>query len=301
MKIIVTGATGFVGTSLVACLEKNGHQVMAIVRDENKSKTLFPSGVVVRKIVMEDYGTYVPQNELYDVFIHLAWDGTSGKSRADYCKQIKNVQYSCDALGLAHRFGCKRFVYARSIMEYDAESLLYSNEGVNPPKTYIYSAAKLSAGLMTKALADEYDMEYCSFIISNIYGPGERSERFINTMVRRLMANERIELTHGRQKYDFIYIDDAVYAMMLVALRGKNQCSYYIGNEKIDILRSYVEKMKMVIKSTSELEYGKIPLIMKTLDYSEFDTCRMKKEFGWEPQIDFETGIQKMVEFEKEK
>lgn len=299
MKIIVTGATGFVGVNLVACLEKNGHQVMAIVREKKADFTAFSPNVVVCEIPMERYHIYRPVKEQYDIFIHLAWAGTSGESRADYDMQIKNIQYSCDAVKLAHRFGCKRFIYAGSIMEYDAESLLHSNEGICPPKTYIYNTAKLSAGLMAKSLAYEYGMEYCSYIISNVFGPGEHSERFINSMVRRMIANEIIQLTHGRQKYDFIYIDDAVNAMMIVALSGINQYSYYIGNETVETLKTYVERMKKVIGSNSELEYGRIPLLMKTLDYSEFDTSRMKKEFGWSPQVNFETGIQKLVEFEK--
>ena len=301
MKIILTGATGFVGRNLVAHLKEAGHQIKVIVRDAEKASDIWGQNVEVCQLKMKEYKSYLPKDAEcgYDIFVHLAWDGTSGEKRGDYRKQLENIEYACDAVELAQRFGCKRFAYAGSIMEYDAESLLHSNEGMNPSVAYIYSSAKLSADLMLKSVVAEKEMEYVNFTISNIFGPGEKSERFINTVVRKMLRNEPIELTHGYQSYDFIYVDDAVRAIELVLQQGKNQCSYYIGNKKPQVLRTYIQQMKEITGSSSELLFGKIPLKMHTLEYTEFDTARLKEDFGWEPKVSFEEGIERLMAYER--
>lgn len=295
MKVIITGATGFVGQNLVRELAAQDAEVTALVRGRNHIPQNFRlcRNIHCYECGMEDYLTAsdtVLKDVQGDVFIHLAWAGTSGKQRADYGLQLSNIRAACDAVKLAGKLGCSKFINAGSIMEYEAGEYL-SADGAKPGGGYIYSTAKLAGDYMAKCVAGEINLSYINLIISNIYGAGERSERFLVSTVRKLLKNETIPLTEGRQLYDFIYVTDAVKAITEIAKADKASGSYYIGNRIQYPLREFLLRMKQVLASASLLEFGKVPFKGPMLTYQEFDTARLERELGFTPEIAFEEGI----------
>lgn len=292
MNVVVTGSTGFVGRELVAELLRQKDHVTVLVRERRQIPKEWAECVQVIEASMEQYADLEKKDfagEEADVFFHLAWNGTSGNLRANVPVQLKNIQYTCDAVSLAEKLNCKRFVNAGSIMEYEAMQYLTSAEA-DPGMGYIYSTAKLTADFMAKTTAVNHHMDYINVVISNIYGPGECSARFINTTVRKMLKNQIIELTHGQQLYDFIYITDAVKEVVLAAKKGEHNRNFYIGNAAPKPLKDFIIQMKKILKSESELQFGKVPFKGALLSYKEFDTEEMRK-LGYEPAITFEQGI----------
>ena len=100
---------------------------------------------------------------------------------------------------------------------------------------------------MLKTIAADINLNYVNVIISNVYGPGERTPRFLNSVIRALINNQDLDLTEGKQLYDFIYIDDAMQMIKMVAEKAKNFESYYIGNTMQYPLREFVIKAKEII------------------------------------------------------
>ena len=112
-RVIISGATGTIGTALVAELIKNEVEVLVLCREGSKRNDSIPKSplVTLKYASLSDFASL--ENDTgkeYDVFYHLAWDGTTGQSRNDYYLQTQNVRYALDAVGLAGRFGCKTFV-----------------------------------------------------------------------------------------------------------------------------------------------------------------------------------------------
>lgn len=293
MKTIVTGATGFIGKWLVRELIAQGNEVTVIVRN----KTKIPE--VWRKYEVEVIGAslhefaFLEKQDFskagYDIFFHLAWAGTSGMERADSKLQLQNVQSACDAVKLAKKLGCNRFVNAGSIMEYETMQYV-PMDGATPGLGNIYSIAKMTADFMAKTVATKEEISYINVIISNIYGAGEKSARFLNTVLRKMIANESIPLTNGEQLYDFIYVTDAVKAIVYVAANGGSNETYYIGNTKQRPLKEFVLEMKQIVESKSELKFGEVPFVGVSLSYNEFDTEKLQR-MGFIPRISFEQGI----------
>jgi len=295
MRVVVTGATGFVGQNLVRALATQNIEVIALVHNKDRIPQDWQSFELIQCIEcnMRDYATISDltlKNFSADILVHLAWAGTSGTQRANEALQLENVQAACDAVRLARRLGCTKFINAGSIMEYEAKNYL-SVDGTMPGGGYIYSTAKLTADYMAKCIAKQMDMAYINIIISNIYGVGERSERFLVSTVRKLIKNENVPLTGGQQLYDFIYVTDSVNAIVKVIENGKPFNNYYIGNKTQYPLREFLLRMKQVLASASVLEFGKIPFNGPLLSYEEFDTARLENELGFTPQISFEEGI----------
>ena len=305
MKAVVTGATGFVGKWLVEELLRQGDEVTVIVRNSNSVPCNWKTQVHIVEASLEQL-SHLTVNDFNmataDMFFHFAWAGTSGMDRADTEMQLANVQYACDAVRLASILNCKRFVNAGSIMEYEAMAYV-PQDTTKPGMGYIYSIAKLTADCMAKTVATKEKIGYINVIISNIYGIGEKSARFLNTTMRKMLNNERIPLTHGEQLYDFIYVEDAVKAIILAGKEGIENSSYYIGNVDQKPLKEYIVEMRDVLKSVSELAFGEVPFVGPRLTYHEFST-RGLTELGFFPAVSFAEGIKLtkdwMVEVENE-
>lgn len=296
MKYIVTGAAGFVGQALVNELISEKNQVLVLVRNTCKIPCEWKENKLLTILAVEMKNYSEIANDIkerdFDVFIHLAWAGTSGMERADVDLQLNNVRYCCDAVRLAASLGCKKFLNAGSIMEYEAMQFI-PKDGSQPGMGNIYSTAKMTADFMAKATSVKEGINYNNIIISNIYGAGEKSQRFLNTTLRKMMKNESIPLTHGEQLYDFIYIDDAVKAIRKVA-ENDDICNeaVYIGNSVQRPLKEFILEMKEAAGSTSELLFGKIPFNGALLCYNEFDTLKLENRLEFTPTISFAKGIE---------
>ena len=117
-KIIVTGATGCVGSAIVRRALAHGMDVTCIVHEGSKRLSNLPQDEKVKIVEcnLSNYGT-LNLPDKYDAFIHMAWDKTFGASRDDAESQMRNIQYTLDACRLAKRCGCQVFVGAGSQAE----------------------------------------------------------------------------------------------------------------------------------------------------------------------------------------
>lgn len=296
---IVTGAAGFLGRAFVNWLLRENEKVIVIVRDKYSAINLWGDKVKIIERDLADAGSItnrhldVPDDE--KILVHFAWDGTSGDKRALENIQLNNVRMSCALIRKAKELDCRRFIYAGSIMEYEAMKTAAS-DNERPSRNTMYSIAKLTADFMLKTIAADIGIDYLNVIISNIYGPGEVSRRFLNNVVRSLIKNESLKLTEGLQPYDFIYSDDAMRMIKAVADRGTPFESYYIGNAVQKSLRDFVIEAKNVINSSSELIFGAVPFTGQALDYTEFD-CGKIETLGIMPEISFSEGIRKTADW----
>lgn len=292
MKVVVTGATGFVGKWLVSQLLEQQDQVAIIIRDKSRIPQEWKKKVY---IVEEDLQRleYLSSDDFCDcregIFFHLGWAGTSGEMRMNVAQQMENVRITCEAVKLAKRLKCTRFVYAGSIMEYEAMEYI-PTDGSVPAMGNIYSVMKLTADFCAKILSTQENIDYINVVISNIYGAGEYSSRFINRTLLKMIKNETIPLTHGNQLYDFIYVSDAVKAIIIAAKFGEKNSVYYVGNEKQYTLKSYVLQMRELLESESQLLFGAIPYNGPMLTYKEFETEKIG-QLGFVPSVSFAEGI----------
>lgn len=311
---IITGANGFLGSHLAKALSKRDVKVYAIVKDETRNIKnlehlknieiiycdLFNLKKLKEKIEKVEKKTKKENTKTIDIFYHFAWAGTSGDERGNETLQLMNVQASCDALKVAKEMNIKNFIFPGSVMEYECQGCI-PKDGQHPGLGNIYSSAKLTAHYMTKTLAAKLEMNYKTLIISNIYGPGEISNRFINTTLLNLINRKETAFTEGNQPYDFIYIDDAISAMLLVGEKGKPFCNYYIGNKEQRPLKEYIKEMRDCIDKEIPLGFGKVPFNGEALTYKAFKTDTLEKEFNFKPEVTFKEGINQTIQWLKER
>lgn len=299
-KVIVTGANGFIGKTLVATLLKKGYFVVAldIHFDEMLSAN---QNVLCVNVLGKDVSALkdeIPSDD-YSFFFHLAWMGTSGSARADYQMQLNNVKLTCDYIKLCAAIGCMRVVYASSINEMETYEYLQSDD-IEPTGGYIYGTGKLAAHLMGETVAKLNDVEFIPVIITNIYGVGEKSARMIYTSIKKLLNKEHCSFTEGYQTYDFIYITDAINSIIAVAEKGKAFNRYYIGSGEPKPLREFLIEMKNIVDPNVEIGLGDIPFKGIDISYKQFDFKKVEEDTGYVNEISFPEGIKMTAEWIKE-
>lgn len=296
-NVIVTGANGFIGKTLVNALLENDYRVVALdirfddvlVNDERVTC------VNVMNKEVAALAEEIPHQE-YRCFFHLAWAGTSGPARADYAVQLNNVKLACDYIKLCSEIGCKRVVYASSINEMETYEYLQSDD-IEPAGGYIYGTGKLAAHLMGETVAKLNGIEFIPVIITNIYGVGEKSARMIYTSINKLVHKEHCSFTAGYQTYDFIYITDAINSIIAVAEKGKAFNRYYIGSGEPKPLREFLLEMRDIVDPEAELGLGDIPFKGVDISYDQFDLKKVERDTGYKNEVPFAEGIRMTAEY----
>lgn len=296
-NVIVTGANGFIGKTLVNALLEKGYHVVALdIRfDDVLANDERVTCVNVMNKEVAALAGEIPQQD-YMCFFHLAWAGTSGPARADYVVQLNNVKLACDYIKLCSKIGCKRVVYASSINEMETYEYLQS-DNIEPAGGYIYGTGKLAAHLMGETVAKLNGIEFIPVIITNIYGVGEKSARMIYTSINKLVHKEHCSFTAGYQTYDFIYITDAINSIIAVAEKGKAFNRYYIGSGEPKPLREFLLEMRDIVAPEAELGLGDIPFKGVDISYDQFDLKKVERDTGYNNEVPFAEGIRMTAEY----
>ena len=294
MRIVITGATGAVGTALIAEGIRQNVEMLVICRKASKRRQQIPDHPLVKvlELNMEEYETYQPpEGEMpYDVFYHFAWGGTTGDGRNDCEIQEKNIRYALDAAALAKRFGCSAFVGAGSQAEYGrVEGNLNSQTPAFPENGY--GMAKLCAGQMTRLYCRQAGMRHVWTRILSIYGPGDGAGSMVMSAIHRLLAGETPAFTKGEQQWDYLYSGDAAKALLLLGEKGHDGGVYCLGSGKARPLADYIGMIRDAIDPRLSVALGAVPYAPGQVMYLCADIAKLKEDTGFAPEVSFEEGI----------
>lgn len=293
---IVTGATGAIGTALVAELIRNKVEVLVLCHKDSKRNDVIPVHPLVEKLYLSIDEYHNAENitgKQYDVFYHLAWEGTSGQARNDMFLQNQNVKYSLDAVNLAKRFGCKTFIGAGSQAEYGRyEGVLTPDTPVHPDNGY--GIGKLAAGFMTREFAHQCDMNHIWVRVLSVYGPNDGKQSMVMSTISKLKAGEVPALTKGEQVWDYLYSEDAARAFYLLGDKGIDGKTYVLGGGVARPLREYIETIRDVVAPSAKLGFGELPYSDRQVMHLCADISELKADTDWMPLYSFHDGIKKI-------
>lgn len=290
-NVIITGADGFVGSYTVKYFLEQGVSVLAIDICEKPNRLEENDNLTyVQCDVMDTEGMKkkIPSG-IYDTFIHFAWAGSAGAARVDYNLQMKNAINTVECVKVAKEIGCMRFVCAGSIMEYEVEAAIHS-QGSKPGMGYIYGMGKHIAHCMCKSVAVDIGIELIWPMITNAYGVGELSPRFVNTTLRKVINNEPLQFTAATQNYDFVYVTDVARAFYLIAKNGKPFCEYMIGSSDAKPLREFIIEMQQAVAPEAIPVFGDVPFTGTNMPLSTFDTTITENDCGFKAEVSFAQG-----------
>lgn len=283
MRILLTGATGFVGKHLVHALISSGHEIFAIVRKTSTIKFLKEQNTKVY-FIEEGLEKVFIENEI-DGVIHIATSyGQNGIISEVY---ETNVLFPIKLLEFSVKYSSFFFINTDSFFTKSVTEYAYLNNYTNSKK------------LLT-SLIEEFapSITVVNLKLEHVYGENDGDNKFITQIIKKLCNNEPlVDLTEGLQKRDFVYIDDVVNAYLTV-LNNVNEIKYFtsieVGTGKSLTIREAVETIHKKTKSTSKLNFGALPTRVGEFKESYAD-IEMLIKMGWKVNYNFEDGIERTI------
>ena len=303
-KVIVTGATGFIGRFLVRELLSQNVEVLAIIRPNSENIRSIPEQVRTIECdikMFKELQHRILERDIDAVF-HIAWQGVSGVDARNQEVQIQNIISTLDLIDAMKDMNVGTFVGCGSMHEVEALVEMAQDKVVNNLGFY-YKTAKVSAHFMGKAKAGNYGIRFFWPLI-NTYGEEERSARLVNTIIRKIYNNESPELSAGEQFYDFVHVCDVAHALYLIAEKGIDGTNYTIGSGEAKKLKEFLKIVGNIANeingSNIPLGFGRITDNVISLPIETFDVKKLKKDTGFEPKISFEEGVRRTALWTKE-
>lgn len=294
-KIIVTGATSMIGAALIRESIKRETEVLAIVRAHSPHIDRLPESKLL-KVYECDLSSLDAINDVsdtYDVFYHMGWGHTSKEERDNPILQEPNIKYTLDAVNLAKRLGCRKFIGAGSQAEYGkVDAVITPDTPVNPLTAY--GMAKYSAGIMSGKLCEQSDLIHIWTRIFSVYGCYDREGTMINYAMDRFLKGETAEFSSGEQMWDYLYEDDAGRMFYLIGeLVNKNQV-YCIASGESRPLKEYIMELRDLCRVDGRCEFAKKAGDKCTIGL-QADINSLVRDIGYKPQMSFKEGIERVI------
>lgn len=285
------------GTALIEELIQSGTEVLVFANPDsarNGNIPVHPLVKIKRCGLSELENVENDTGEKYDVFYHLAWQGTFGEARNNLYVQNKNVKYALDAVRASQRFGCETFIGAGSQAEYGrVEGILKPDTPVNPENGY--GIAKLCAYHMTREYARQLGIKHIWVRIVSLYGKNDGECTMVMSAVNKLKNGVTPQFTKGEQLWDYLNSEDAARALRLMGEKDLDGKVYVLGSGKARPLKEYIEDIRDCVAPKSDLEFGAISYSEKQVMCLQADISDIKNDLEWEPIIDFKDGIKKII------
>lgn len=307
-SLILTGATGSIGLAIIRQCIANNIDVLVIINPNSLRKKNIPNDkrVCIVECDLSNLGNLEVDKSIMErfegsAFIHLAWMSTSNDTdRNRITPQIANIQYAVDAVELANKLGCISFVGSGSQAQYGRTDEVLTETTPMHPET-AYGMAKLCAEQMTRLACKQFGIRHVWPRILSTYGPYSGPNTVINYTIDELLNNRSPELTRCEQIWDFIYVDDAARALLLLAEYGHDGEAYVIGYGKSSRLENYMNQISEIVGASQKLGIGEREYGENTVMHLECDIYKLTKDTSFVPQIEFEEGIRRILEWKREK
>ena len=334
MKILITGATSFLGAETARAFLRAGDEVYAPVRPSSKRTGFLPQDPSLHRINidMDEIGrlpeTGIPSPE---VCVHFAWSGVGVRGRMDPEIQERNVRNTLTLIRTLGEMGCRRFLFAGSQAEYGvtlervqaaADTAEQKNpvapggagQGAGGPVTEAaacrpisgYGKAKLRILKEGAAVAQRFGMEYVHMRIFSVYGEGDHETSLVSSCVGAAREGRRAELGPCRQLWNFLHVRDCAAAVLALAKCGSVAADsslagliYNIGSGDTRPLRDFVQEVFDIAAACgydgAGFSLNDRPAGPEGTPYLSPDISKICRATGWKPEISFKEGIREML------
>lgn len=295
-NILLTGATGFLGSNLRDHLVNKNIPHIAISRSGNKVKGILDLNLHDSSEVQR----FFSKNKFTTV-LHVA--GFVNLSR-DYATTLKciedNIIATINLLEACKNNNKIRFIFASTEEIYGSNTLPYT-EIQNPAPPSPYSISKLTAENYISYYSEIYNINSIILRLGTMYGPYMKKDRLIYQIINNAINNQPIMLNSGKKERDYMFVEDAVDAFLLASkksISGKS-ITINIGFNKSIKLQDLVKKILAILKSSSHVRYNVLPERNNENKKWIMDTSRAKELLDWYPKTTIEEGLKKTIEHYK--
>lgn len=284
-KVLLTGASGFLGSHLLRYFLSIGYSVIILKRSTSKTWRIDD---LLDQVARYDIDL-IPVERAFiehkiDIVIHTAC--TYGRNNESLDEIVNtNITYGLNVLDSCLKHGTKYFVNTDTLLQ-----------RLNP---YSLSKKQFTEWLKLAAV----NLKVVNIKIEHMFGVNDDSNKLLPWFLSRLQQNtDEIALTEGTQKRDFIFIDDVVSAYGLIVKNIENFNNFYefqVGTGHLISVKDFLLKSKEIFESyngkiLTKLNFGAIPF-QKDEELSVNIDITNLKNLGWEASVDIETGLNAVI------
>lgn len=293
-KVLLTGASGFIGRHTISSLIKRGYEVHAVFNTSDyqlhDEKGLF----------WHQCNLFDPEEQrqlLFEIkpthLLHFAWYAVPGK----YWTSLENIRCVQASLNLVIYFienGGKRMVGAGTCAEYDW-SYGYCKEGLTPARpSTLYGTCKHSLQEMIGCLSLQTGLSSAWGRIFFLYGPFEQQTRLVSYVISSLLKKETVRCSHGKQIRDYLYVKDVANAFVSL-LETDISGPVNIASGAPIALRDVIYKIAEKLDSKHLIQLGAVTPPASEPHLLVADIDRLKNEVGWSPNYDLDEGLEETI------
>jgi nucleoside-diphosphate-sugar epimerase len=303
MHALVTGATGFIGSHLVRLLLQKGNEVSVLIRPSSDTCRIEDILSTV-EIIHGDLGAIEQAGDMIrafapEVVFHLGWYGVGNRYRDDPAQVSQNLYGSLKLLEIVAKAGCQRWLGLGSQAEYGRYDKVIGEE-LPPRPTTLYGITKLSVCLLSQKLCEVYGIGFTWLRLFSPYGPADTPQWMIPYTILTLLKKQKPALTSGEQRWDYLYVEDAVEAIWRAAVSPEAQGILNLGSGEAHTIKSIVERIRDLIDPNLPLGFGEVPYRPDQIMHLQADISRLQQATGWSPQVSLDEGLRRTVAWFRE-
>jgi len=301
MKVLITGASGFVGSHVARLLVAEGCEVHALVRESSnrwRIQDILPSMYLWQSdlVAFENMNAYL-QEIKPELCIHLAWYAVPGKYLNSQ-ENLDSIQASINLLSQLAELGCKRFVGIGTCFEYDLSLGYLSESSLTKPIT-LYAATKVALSTILQQFAQITEMEIAWIRLFYQYGPMEDERRLIPGIISSLLRDEVVKTTKGEQIRDFLHIEDVASAIWAVAKSNVSGVVNVGSGQPVTVGQILLELGNLLGKPDL-VHLGALPYRPNDPMFICANNEFLRKKTDWTQKYNLTTGLKNTIEWYKD-
>jgi nucleoside-diphosphate-sugar epimerase len=289
-KIVLTGASGFVGRQCLSPLVRHGYEIHAVQHQHRAPDIAQVQWHQVDLLDADEVSRFLKRIQPTHL-LHCAWYAVPGK----YWEAVENYRWVEASQHLFRSFvklGGQRAVGVGSCAEYDwsfTRCLEYSTP-LNPATTY--GTCKVQVGTFLEELGNKTGVTTAWGRLFFLYGPHERPERFVPSIINPILRGERARCSHGEHVRDYIYVKDAADALASL-LASSVSGPVNIASGKAVALKQIAKTIGAKLGRPDLLTFAETESTGAREIAAE--TARLNREVGWSPKYNLDLGLEETI------
>ena len=298
-RVLVTGASGFIGSNLVHRLVQKGAQTGVLVRDSSDLWRLaeIKKDVGIFKASLEDQPAVdLAFKEVQpELVFHCAAYGVDPR-QTDYDLAVKaNIIGTMNILDAAGGTGCEKIINTGTCMEYGEKQQII-RENCEPEPVSIYGSTKAAATIIARQIAFEKGINLITLRPFGVFGEREGSHKFFPHLILSILAGREVKLSPCEQYRDYCYIDNIIDGFLLAAqAHNVKNTILNIGSGVIHQLKTYVDLVYQLMEIDGKPLYGAVPYRKNEMWKQQPEVSKIKRLLHWNPRISLEEGIKRTI------
>lgn len=296
-RVLLTGATGFIGSHCIAALRARGYEVCATYCQRTPTPASGVRWIKANLLDASDIAIAVEQARPTHL-LHLAWYVEPG-AMINHKDNLAWVGASIELLRRFHEQGGTRLVIGGSCYEYDWR-YGYCTEGLTPcrPDT-LYGAAKNGLAETVLGYCTASGLSGAWGRMFFMYGPNENPRRLVPAIILALLRGEEAKSSHGEQIRDYLHVQDVAEGLVAL-LDSTARGAFNIASGRAVTIRTIVEQIGALTGRADLLRIGAIPARANDTALVVGDPAAALREFGWRSRISLGDGLASTIQWWRE-